>query len=211
MMSTTRPTAWQRAGLLVLAVSLVCTAHAHAQTVEDWVVFVDDPTQTQCGVVTASNVELIVLFDTGRMEIVSGPDVILDDLLVNSDFDVTFEGQPAGFISFAEDREGLPTVFWVSLAGTVVGVDTFTGEPFDSNRQPGDFTNTFCDPCDLLDSHPQCEARGASGNGNTGGGPAGPLLPLPLLCGSGVAPAMLMGFVSVPLLRRRRRCFAIFA
>lgn len=185
----------------VVAVMLGCTAAARAQTVEDWVVFVDDATQTECGLVTASNVELVVLFDTGRMQIVSGPDVILDDLLVDNTFAVTFEGQPAGFIEFSEDREGLPTVYWVSLAGTVVGVDTFTGEPFDSNRDPSSFMDTICDACDLLDSHPQCNDDGG-GDGGDGDG-QNPLIPL--ICGTGAGTAMLASFAAMPLFKRRRR------
>lgn len=187
----------------IFGLLLSLTVSAYGQGVEDWVVFVDDVTNTECGVVTASNVELVVLFDTGRMQIVSGPDVILDDLLVNANFEVTFEGQPSGFIEFSDDREGFPTVFWVSLAGTVVGVDTFTGEPFDSNRQPDDFVDTTCDACDLLDNHPQCD--GPIGGGDNGG-LDGPLIPL--LCGAGAAPAMLMGLAATPFLRRRRpyRC-----
>lgn len=191
-----------RIAACIVSAMLGCTAVARAQTVEDWVVFVDDATQTECGVVTASNVELVVLFDTGRMQIVSGPDVILDDLLVDNTFAVTFEGQPAGFIEFSEDREGLPTVFWVSLAGTVVGVDTFTGEPFDSNRDPSSFVDTFCDACVLIDSHPLCDNGGGDGDDGDGDGLDGPLIPL--LCGTGAGAAALVSFTAMPLLRRRR-------
>jgi len=192
-----------RIAACIVSALLGCTAAARAQTVEHWGVFVDDPPQTECGGGTAPNVELVVLFDTGRMQIVSGPDVILDDLLVDNTFAVTFEGQPAGFIEFTEDREGLPTVFWVTLAGTVVGVDTFTGEPFDSNRDPSSFTDTFCDACDLLDSHPLCDSGGGGDGGDGDGDGQNPLIPL--ICGTGAGTAMLASFAAFPFFKRRRR------
>jgi len=197
--------------LMAVGTVLAITSPARAQTINDWQVFPDPVTDALCDVVNASNAELIVLTDTGQMAVVSGTDVILSDLVVNQNNEVAFEGQPFGFLTYAEDREGLPALFWTTLTGSVVGIDTFTGEPFDSGQLPEDFPNTACDACNFVDSSPICDGTGG-GDGDGGGGDVpfdGPLLPL--LCGALSAPTMLatlgglMGMRFVSPGRRRRR------
>ena len=176
--------------LIMAGLVLATTAYpCHGQLTQDWTVFPDSQTNAECGVVNASNTELVVLFDTGNLATLSG--IILEDLAVdidNPNWPVTFEGQPAGLLTFATDGDGLPALFWVSLTGTVVGINTFDAEPFDGGFGPGERINTGCDVCELTDS-PLCDPD------------PGPDIPdLPTLCGSGVATSTLMALVFLPLI-----------
>ncbi len=186
---------------LVSAALLLAPSTARAQINEDWAVFPDSETTAECGVVNASNAELVVLFEDGVMATVGG--VILTDLVVDLDspaWPVTFEGAPAGFLAFATDGDGLPALFWFTLGGTIVGIDTFDAEPFDSGLFPEERINTGCDACELITS-PLCEVDDDPDDDF-------PDFPdLPLLCGAGAPMSAALGMVSLGLLgfSRRRR------
>lgn len=173
---------------------------------EDWIIFEDFVSGAECGVINASNAELVSLFDTGEMVIVSGADAILSDLIVTSNDEVLYRGEPSGFVEFLDDGDGLPAVFWTSLVGTVVEVDTFTGEPFDSGILPEDRINTGCDACDFIDDSPLCDDIGGGDGGNI---PGDVLLPFDLFCGAGSPAMLLMAMFAAPIVRfkraRRRR------
>ncbi len=182
---------------------LLCAGTALGQPIEeDWVVFQDSLTGSNCGVVNAANAELIVLFQSGNMVVVSGADVVLQDLVVYSDNSVSYLSEPAGYIDFAEDGDGLPAVFWLTLTGTVVQINTFTGEPTDSGLLPSDRINTVCDACTLIDQSSLCD--NTPGDGGNGGG----TITLPDLCGAGAPAALVVTAALLPLVslgRRRRR------
>ncbi len=143
----------------LILVGLVCfgpsVSSGFAQT-RPWDVFQDDVSDSICDVVNAANAELVVLYDTGQLVIVTGADVILQDSLVDLNGDVFFEDEYAGSIGFAEDGDGFRTVWWMTLTGHVVSIDGFTGAPTESDRFPSEFFNVPCDACDFWDDLTVC-------------------------------------------------------
>ena len=203
----------QRAIMLALVLPfLASTAWALE---EDWTVYPDPFSDAQCGVVNAWNAELLVIFESGTMVVVSGADVVLEDLFVSGspDNEVFYLDEPFGFLQYAEDGDELPTLFWTTLTGTVVGIDTFTGEPFDSGSLPEERFATFCDGCDLVDTSPFCEdVPGGSdlGGGNLGGDLNIDVGELIQFCGAGATDstattAILLPVVGVFVRRRTKR------
>ena len=180
--------------LLIVLPVVVGGASAVAQIVP-WDVFDDASSDSVCDVINAENAELVVLSDTGQLAIVTGRDVILEDTFVTAEGDVLYFGQPAGFITFETDGDGLRSLWWVSLTGQVVNVDGFTGEPAVTNLLPGDFVDVPCDACDFWDDPTVCWEPD-------------PIVP-PVtinLCGTNTALAMsmtLIGLVATGLVRRR--------
>lgn len=146
---------------LVTMVMVVAGVSPALAQVAPWITFTDDPVSPSvCDVVNASNAELLVIqnVDPGvdRLAIVTGQDVILQDTEVSLAGDVFFRGEPAGFITFAEDGNGLRSLWWLSLTGQVVSVDGFTGEPTVTNMLPTDFFDLSCDGCDFWDDLSIC-------------------------------------------------------
>ena len=147
-----------RTGLTAATWVAVCALSAStsvAQTVP-WVLFPDSLTFAACDVVNAENAELVVLLATGELVIVSGSDVIIDGSFVDIDAPgppwlVFFFGDPAGFVDFAVDGDGLTTLWWLSLTGTAVHVDGFTGDPSTTDLFPSDFFNVPCDAAPFWD------------------------------------------------------------
>lgn len=206
-----KPTTKTYALLSVLATFFSMTTARAGIVGEDWIVFEDFVSGAECGVINASNAELISLFDDGTMVIVSGADAVLVDLVVTSDDNVLFRNantgvfEPAGFIEFLDDGDGFPAVFWTSLVGTVIEVDTFTGEPFDSGILPEERINTGCDACDFIDDSPLCDVvDGGNDNGGNDGGGGDVLIPFPLICGAGSPGVILMAMLAAPIVRSKR-------
>ena len=121
-----------------------------------WDIFDDPNSASTCDAVNASNVELVVLSDTGQLVIITGTDLVLTATFVDADGFVFFGGLPVGVIDFAEDGDGLRTLWWTSLNGTVVEVDLFTGEPSTTDLLPSDFHGVPCDACELWDDPADC-------------------------------------------------------
>lgn len=168
---------------------------------ELWTSYTDDLTGTECGVVNAWNAELVVLFESGNMVVVTGPDVIMEDLYVSAQSEVYYFDEPAGFLEFAEDGDGLPTLFWTTLSGTLVEIDTFTGEPSDSGMFPEERFDTGCDGCDFVDQSSVCGDTTTDGNSNSNSSTIdlGELI-VPLLCGTGTTSGTVAAFVLLPFL-----------
>lgn len=121
-----------------------------------WDIFDDPNSASTCDAVNASNAELVVLSDTGQLVIITGTDLVLTATFVDADGFVFFGGLPVGVIDFAEDGDGLRTLWWTSLNGTVVEVDLFTGEPSTTDLLPSDFHGVPCDACELWDDPADC-------------------------------------------------------
>jgi len=180
-----------------LLVALAAPA-ARAQIEEEWTVFTHNNQSITCDLVNGSNAEFVVLFPSGELTTVSG--IVLSDILVNLNstnaFPVTYLGEPAGFIAFRNDGDGLPTLFWLSLGETVIGINTLSSAPFDSGDPPSDFVNTLCDACEVVDSS-LCD---------DGTDPPDDFPPI-FLCGSGAGEGLVAASVLLPVLglvRRRR-------
>jgi hypothetical protein len=121
-----------------------------------WNVFADPQSDSVCDLVNTTNVQLVVLSDTGEFVIVSGTDVILSHLHVDANLNVFLDDLPFGLIDFAEDGDGFRTLWWLTFQGTVVDLDTLTLEPSDSGRLPSEFSNVGCDACPLYDDPTAC-------------------------------------------------------
>ncbi len=196
-----------RIALTVLVSSLLPATAFGGVIDEDWVIFEDFVSGAECGIINASNAEFIALFDTGTMVIVSGADTRFDELIVTSDDEVLFNGQPSGFVEFLDDGDGLPAVFWTTLVGTIVEVDTLTGEPFDSGILPEDRINTGCDACDFIDDSIACDDFGNGDGGNNGGGGNGGgggdvFFPVP--CGAFSPATLVLLTLALPFAKMRR-------
>ena len=127
-----------------------------AQINDAWVVFQDSLTGAECGVINAANAELITLFDSGTMVVITGADVRLEDLMVNVYDEVFYQGEQAGVIAFFDDADGLPAVFWTTLTGTVMQINPLTGQPSDSFLLPEEVSGTGCDACELIEESIFC-------------------------------------------------------
>lgn len=139
-----------------LAAVLAMAPKASAQF-KPWELFLDSASTSACDVINASNAELVLLSSTSQLRIVSGTDVTLEDSFVDADGFVFLEGNPVGVIDFATDGDGLRTVWWMSLTGTVVDVNGFTGEPTQTDEFPSDFVDVPCDACAFWDDPAACE------------------------------------------------------
>jgi hypothetical protein len=141
-----------------VAMVLAIAPTASAQT-KPWELFLDSASSSACDVINAdNNAKLVLLTATNQLSIVTGTDVTLQDTQVDADGFVTFEGNPAGAIGFATDGDGKRTVWWMSLTGTVVNVNGFTGEPTQTNKLPSDFVDVACDACQFWDDATVCAA-----------------------------------------------------
>jgi hypothetical protein len=142
---------------VVVSTMLLAVAPAPAQTsTKPWQLFLDSASSSSCDVINADNAQLVLLTATSQLSIVTQTDVTLQDTQVDADGFVTFEGNPAGAIGFAADGDGNRTVWWMSLTGTVVNVNGFTGQPTETNKSPSDFSNVACDACQFWDDPTVC-------------------------------------------------------
>ena len=98
----------------------------------------------------------------------------------------------AGYIEIAEDGDGLPTVFWTTLTGTLLEINTLTGEPSDSGVMPNERTSTGCDACDYIEQSVHCDSNDSdTQNGNS---------ETPAICGSGAFDTILASMILLPIL-----------
>lgn len=141
--------------LKAAAILLAVAASAMGQNVP-WNIYSDDLSDSVCDTLNAANVELVVLSDNGPLVIITGPDLILADYFVSDAGFIFLDGDPVGFIDFAEDGDGFRTLWWLTLTGTVVFVDPFSGEPSDSGLFPDEFIGVPCDACELWDDPFDC-------------------------------------------------------
>ena len=171
---------------LMLAAVLACSPALAQEEEKPWVLFFDSQSTSACDVVNADNAELVVLQGTGQMVIVSGSDVTLQDVVVDTQGFVTFEGQPAGLIDFALDGDGFRTLWWTSLVGGVARLNGTTGAPSFTENLPEDYTDVACDACDFWDDQTVC-----------------PQTP-PSICGAGLPFLSGLTFAGLMGLRMRR-------
>ncbi len=138
-----------------VAMVLAIAPTASAQ-IKPWVTIDDPLSDSLCDVINANNAELVLISSTSQLAIVTGTDVTLEDTFVDADGFVFFEGDPVGTIDFAADGDGLRSIWWMSLTGTVVNVNGFTGEPTETNKSPADFVDVACDACEFWDDPTVC-------------------------------------------------------
>ncbi len=179
---------------VVMALAIAPTASAQSKP---WELLLDANSSAACDVINANKAQLVLISSTNQLAIVSGTDLTLKDTLVDDEGFVFFEGNPVGAIGFATDGDGLRSIWWMSLTGTVVDVDGFTGEPTQTDKFPTDFTDVPCDACEFWDNPAACVKE-----------PPEPKPPVIVnLCGTGVQlPFGLTaaGLATLSIARRRR-------
>jgi len=143
-------------GVIVVLCACGLSRGQTAQT-KPWRSFQDVITGTVCDTVNANNAQLVVDAQTNHLVIVSGSDIDLADAIMTDQGFVTFEDNPGGTIDFATDGDGNTRLFWMTLTGSVVNVNAFTGEPSDSRKAPDDFSSVRCDACPLWDDPKVCD------------------------------------------------------
>ncbi len=189
--------------LFVCSATAVGSTAASAQTFP-WQEFIDGETLTECSLINADNVELVVLDATGQLVITSTlgidlVDTILVDSLVDLDGNVFIGDAPSGFIGFSEDADGTVGLWWVSsLTGHIVRFDTANNMPFETDGFPEDAIGEDCDPCPVWDDQSICPTP-------PGGG--GPFITINF-CGTNSAATMMLtltGLVGMGIARRPRR------
>jgi len=140
---------------IVCLTCLALTGAVRAQT-KPWDVFDDALSAARCDLINAANAELVVLTVSGEVAIISGSDVILEDLFVDADGNVFYLDEPAGLIDFATDADGLRSLWWLAITGEVVSVNGFSGEPTVTSLRPTNFSDLPCDACDFWDDQSVC-------------------------------------------------------
>ncbi len=141
--------------IATIAMSLI-SGEALAQQ-DPWNTYTDATNVSRCAVINAANAELVVSSVTGQLVLVSATDVTLEDTFVDADNFVFFEGESIGSIGFAADGDGLLSLWWLTLTGTVVEIDSLTAVPSATDETPSDFTDAGCDACDFWDDPSPCE------------------------------------------------------
>jgi hypothetical protein len=144
----------------------------------------------------------LILLESESLAIVSGQDTVLSETFVNTDDEVFVGGEPAGYLEFLTDGDGFRAVFWTTEAGTIMEVDTSTGEVMDSGLLPEERINTGCDACEFIDgTHPDCSdvTESAPDDGAV-------IAPAPgsALCGAGAPAALGFSMFAFSCLPRRR-------
>jgi hypothetical protein len=145
-----------RRSIMAVAFCLCIMGGAASAQLQPWQLWVDPQTGSRCDVINAANAELVVLLDDFRLTIVSGPDLILEGTIVDSQGFVYFLDQPAGIIDFATDGDGFRTLWWMTLNGRVMEVDELSGGPTPTLEFPTDFTDVPCDACPFWDDPAIC-------------------------------------------------------
>lgn len=193
-------------------VLILATGAASAQTVP-WITLVDEPqiSDSVCDVVNTTNAELVILGDpladgTRELVIVTGPDIILSDVVVDVNTGVVFFGDRRfGRILFEDDGDGFRTIWWISDTGRVVALDESAGFaiPVFSDAFPSDFVDVPCDACDFWDDQQVCDALEPDPSDPLD--PDDPLAPLIFnLCGSFGGASVAMSVLGIVALRTRR-------
>ena len=186
---------WTRTTSLMAALAIFSLGASASAQFEPWQTYADTRSTSVCALVNAENAELVVSRTTGQLILVTGPDVTLVDTFVDEDNFVYFEGDPVGVIDFYTDADGFRTLWWTTLNGRVVSVDSFTGEPSDTNRTPANYDDVPCDACDFWDDRSLCDTEP----------------PIVNICGVGVPIVTTMSLMSLAVPRfvvRRRSRFS---
>ncbi|MBI4717787.1 MAG: hypothetical protein HY763_08295 [Planctomycetes bacterium] len=128
-----------------------------------WTFYTDAASGAECAVVNARDNEFVVLADTDELAFINAAANTLDvlpDTFVDVDGAVFLAAEPVGFVSFFDDGDGAPTVWWTSDQGLVwaVAFDGVTTVLTETDRVPADFVGVPCDPCSLLDDPGLCGA-----------------------------------------------------
>lgn len=149
---------FNRRGAIPVAFALVTLGIRVANAQFDpWNTYADFDSASRCAVVNASNAELVVSSVTGQLILVSATDVTLQGTFVDADGFVFFEGESFGLIGFDEDGDGFRTLWWLTLTGTVIEIDSLTAVPSATPDRPEDFHDVPCDACDFWDDSSVCE------------------------------------------------------
>lgn len=124
--------------------------------------YTDQASGSTCNLInTANGAHLVVLEPIvedpfRRFALVTGTDVTLSSSEIDDDLNVFFGGELFGRIAFLEDGDGLATLWWVDNFDNVIGLDSVTLDPFQTEDRPTDFQDVPCDACEFWDREEDC-------------------------------------------------------
>jgi len=140
--------------VLCLIVSGMPAASAAAQA-PFYRLFTDDPTSPSlCDVVNLARSTAGVIDATGELQLLDGAAIPFSQVDVNGF--VSVDRAPAGTIAFADDGDGLRTLWWLWFDGSVVDLDPQFGQPRGTLQLPSDFQRVACSACDIIDNPEIC-------------------------------------------------------
>ncbi|MCC7293201.1 MAG: immunoglobulin domain-containing protein [Phycisphaerales bacterium] len=148
-----------RALALLLAGSATSAALGQIPGVET---YTDQASGSTCNLInTANGAHLVVLEAIAedpfrRFALVTGTDVTLSSSEIDDDLNVFFGDELFGRIAFLEDGDGLATLWWVDNFDNVIGLDSVTLDPFQTDDRPEDFQDVPCDACEFWDREEDC-------------------------------------------------------
>lgn len=150
-----------RQSLVAVVVTASCALFVATSVAQDqerlWMQYRDPVTDVVCGLIHGAGAEFVVLPASGALVKVSGPDIVLEDYLVDQVGNVYYDNAPAGFIDFDVDADGDRALFWMTLTGKLVAIDAFDASPSVSDLSPNDIRNTGCDACTKWDNPAACD------------------------------------------------------
>ncbi|MFH1110803.1 MAG: hypothetical protein V1790_16640 [Planctomycetota bacterium] len=148
---------WVHTAVLAAVLAFGGSGSSNLARAVPWDVYSDPVSDSVCGVVNATNLEVVVLSDTGELVVVTEEDYLLDYAAFVDEKGVFFyDGIPVGQISFADDGDGFRTLWLLAPDNTVLELDPLTGEPIFTNLLPFDFLDVPCDACELWDHPADC-------------------------------------------------------
>lgn len=182
----------------VVAGSLICLASVATVSAQIPGVdlFQDSESASICDLVNSANAHLVVLTDTGEFALVTGEDTRLEGTFVDVNGDVFVNDEPAGFVTFADDGDGLRSLWWLAPSGFAVHIDTITLQISESQILPDQISDVPCDACTFWDVAADCQSTE----------PPPDERPVVInFCGSGIAMMGLPMMLGLHGLRARRR------
>lgn len=124
--------------------------------------FTDEPTTPSlCDVVNLARASAGVIDATGELQVLDGAVIPFSQVDVNGF--VSVDRVPVGFIAFADDGDGLRTLWWLWFDGSVVDLDRQSEQPRGTLQLPSDFQRVACGACDIIDDLEICGCGDAPG------------------------------------------------
>ncbi len=140
--------------LLSLGFSAIGGSNVAAQT-PFFRLFSDDPSSPSlCDVVNLARAGAGVIDATGELQLLDGAVIPFSEVDANGF--VSVDRAPAGIIGFADDGDGLRTLWWLWFDGSVVDLDPQFGQPRGTLQLPSDFRRVACSACDIIDDLEIC-------------------------------------------------------
>lgn len=144
---------FSKLSVMVVVLTIVCaTTTAYGQ----WYVYMDDDSESECGVINTVEQELVVRECDDALVIVTDADRVIPNSYVDDDGNVFLNGQAFGFIAFDLDGDEYRTLWWILDDESIVDYDEATNIAYQSDVFAEDFTDVACNAELLWDGTADC-------------------------------------------------------